>query len=98
MAERIEAGSVLVNDVLTNYAAVEAPFGGIKQSGYGRVHGANALRDLCDVRHVGIERFALPGADAGGFPYTEARHRFARRAMRALFTPGGIARKIASLF
>jgi acyl-CoA reductase-like NAD-dependent aldehyde dehydrogenase len=98
VAERIEAGSVVVNDVLSNYAAVEAPFGGIKQSGYGRVHGANALRDLCDVRHVNLERFALPVADAGGFPYTDGGYRFARRAMRALFTRGGVARKIASLF
>ncbi len=98
VAERIEAGSVVVNDVLSNYAAVEAPFGGIKQSGYGRVHGAHALRDLCDVRHVNVERFALPVADAGGFPYTEAGYRFARRAMRALLTRGGVARKIASLF
>jgi succinate-semialdehyde dehydrogenase/glutarate-semialdehyde dehydrogenase len=98
MANRIEAGSVVVNDVLSNYAAVEAPFGGIKQSGYGRVHGANALRDLCDVRHVNTERFTLPVADAGGFPYTESGYRFARRAMRALFTRGGVARKIASLF
>src|SRR5262249_31586128 len=30
IAERIEAGSVLVNDVLINHAICEAPFGGIK--------------------------------------------------------------------
>ena len=60
IAQRIEAGSVIVNDVLVNYAAAEAPFGGIKQSGFGRVHGDDALRDMCDARHVFSGR--VPGA------------------------------------
>jgi len=48
LAERVEAGSVLVNDVLSNGGTVEAPFGGVKQSGFGRAMG--------DVEDHGVGR------------------------------------------
>ena len=38
LAERIEAGTVMVNDVLNTYACPETPWGGVKQSGIGRTH------------------------------------------------------------
>jgi len=37
--------------VLVNYAAAEAPFGGVKQSGFGRVHGDDALRKFPELAH-----------------------------------------------
>src|SRR6202042_3438694 len=63
LARRVEAGSVLVNDVFINYAAPEAPFGGVKQSGFGRVHGDDALREMAEKRHVNSDRFAQPSRD-----------------------------------
>ena len=36
IARRIEAGSTCVNDCITNYAAQELPFGGVKESGHRR--------------------------------------------------------------
>src|ERR1019366_6503893 len=56
IAERIEAGSVVVNDVLSNYASIEPPFGGVKQSGFGRVHGIEGLREMCHRKHVSYDR------------------------------------------
>src|SRR3954452_101946 len=71
LAERIEAGSVVVNDVLLNYAAAETPFGGIKQSGYGRVHGDDALRDMTETKHVFSSRFMdASNGDPLWFPYS----------------------------
>ncbi|MFO0676432.1 MAG: aldehyde dehydrogenase family protein [Polyangiaceae bacterium] len=96
LAERIEAGSVVVNDVLVNHAAVEAPFFGIKQSGLGRTHGDAALRDMAEARHVNVERSlastlarALPLAapDAFGFPYSAGKLGVLRRAMELLYRP-----------
>ena len=98
LAQRIEAGSVVVNDVLVNYAAAEAPFGGIKQSGFGRVHGDDALRDMCDARHVFSGRVPEPSADPLWFPYTTKAYKWQLRAMRALFSRASIVKRIGKLF
>ena len=53
-SELMETGSVAVN---TSFVAVaEAPFGGIKQSGYGREGGSMAIKDYLNVKytHLGI--------------------------------------------
>jgi succinate-semialdehyde dehydrogenase/glutarate-semialdehyde dehydrogenase len=97
LAERIEAGSVLVNDVLSNYACAEAPFGGTKLSGFGRVHGDDALRAMADAQHVNIERFAMPVRDPMWFPYSGKSYRWSLRAMRALFAGGGVVQRIREL-
>ena len=87
-----------MNDVLSNYAAVEAPFGGTKQSGFGRVHGDDALRAMCEQRHVSVDRFASPSRDPIWYPYSAKGYRLMQRGSRALFGRGSIARRLARLF
>ena len=56
-AERIEAGMVGINEMLL--AAAEIPFGGIKESGYGREGGALGIKDYLEakfIRHKLIRR------------------------------------------
>jgi succinate-semialdehyde dehydrogenase/glutarate-semialdehyde dehydrogenase len=71
VAERLRAGTVITNDVIYTYMAAETPWGGLKSSGMGRVHGEEFLRELCEVRHLNEERWALPIPWA--HPYTAAR-------------------------
>jgi succinate-semialdehyde dehydrogenase/glutarate-semialdehyde dehydrogenase len=97
LAQRIEAGSVVVNDVLINYGAIEAPFGGVKQSGFGRVHGDDALRDMAEVRHVFTGRLPEPSAEPTWFPYSSKAYRWQMRIFRALFGRGGTIRRIREL-
>jgi acyl-CoA reductase-like NAD-dependent aldehyde dehydrogenase len=97
IAERIEAGSVVVNDVITNYACPEVPFGGVKQSGLGRVHGEDALRALCDVKHLSFDRIAAPSRDPLWFPYSDKGYRFALRALRALYSGGPVLARVREL-
>jgi acyl-CoA reductase-like NAD-dependent aldehyde dehydrogenase len=98
LAEQIDAGSVVVNDVLINHAITEAPFGGIKQSGFGRVHGEDALREMAETRHVNYDRFALPSNNPVGFPYTEKSYGLVMKGLRALFSGRGIVQRISALF
>jgi succinate-semialdehyde dehydrogenase/glutarate-semialdehyde dehydrogenase len=98
LAERIEAGSVVVNDIFINYAATEAPFGGIKQSGFGRIHGEDALRDMAEVRHINVDRFALPHNNPMAFPYTAKSYSALAKALRVLFSGRGIVQRISELF
>jgi succinate-semialdehyde dehydrogenase / glutarate-semialdehyde dehydrogenase len=49
-AERLESGMVGINEVLL--AAAEAPFGGIKESGYGREGGALGIKDYLEPKFI----------------------------------------------
>jgi aldehyde dehydrogenase (NAD+) len=51
VAEQLEAGQVYVN---TWSAGIEAPFGGYKQSGYGREKGVQALQHYTQVKSVTV--------------------------------------------
>jgi succinate-semialdehyde dehydrogenase/glutarate-semialdehyde dehydrogenase len=73
VAERVEAGTVMVNDVIGTYAAPETPWAGVKQSGLGRVHSDEGLRDLCQARHVNVEVLRLFERELWWFPYTRER-------------------------
>jgi succinate-semialdehyde dehydrogenase/glutarate-semialdehyde dehydrogenase len=54
-SELMETGTVAVNTPLV--AIAEAPFGGIKQTGYGREGGSMAIKDYLNVKytHLGIK-------------------------------------------
>lgn len=43
VAHRLEAASVLINDAISQFAMPMVPFGGVKGSGYGRIHGKEGL-------------------------------------------------------
>lgn len=84
IAEHIEAGTVMINDVLNTYACPETPWGGVKQSGIGRTHSIIGLRDLCETRHVNHDRVAL-GREVWWYPYKEGTFRALLRGARLLF-------------
>jgi acyl-CoA reductase-like NAD-dependent aldehyde dehydrogenase len=84
LAERIEAGTVMVNDVLNTYACPETPWGGVKQSGIGRTHSVIGLRDMCEIRHINHDRVAL-GREVWWYPYKEGTFRALLRGARLLF-------------
>ncbi len=84
LAERIEAGTVMVNDVLNTYACPETPWGGVKASGIGRTHSVIGLRDLCETRHVNYDRVAF-GREVWWYPYREGTFKALLRGARLLF-------------
>ncbi|HEY8073524.1 MAG TPA: aldehyde dehydrogenase family protein [Labilithrix sp.] len=97
IAKRIEAGSVVVNDVLINYAAAEAPFGGVKQSGFGRIHGDDALRDMAEQRHVMTSKIPDPPKEPLWFPYSSKAYAWQMKIIRALFSRGSIVDRLGRL-
>ncbi|MGE0550063.1 MAG: aldehyde dehydrogenase family protein [Kofleriaceae bacterium] len=84
LAERIEAGTVMVNDVLNTYGCPETPWGGVKQSGIGRTHSAQGLRDLCETRHVNYDRVAVP-REVWWYPYKQATFKALLQGAKLLF-------------
>jgi len=59
MARRIVAGTVMVNDTISCFGISEAPHGGVKASGIGRVHGRPGLDEMVRVKYLDVDR--LPG-------------------------------------
>lgn len=59
MAERIQAGTVMVNEVVYTHGIAQTPWGGVKDSGYGRTHGRMGLLELVSPRHIHINRVSF---------------------------------------
>ncbi|KDA43099.1 MULTISPECIES: aldehyde dehydrogenase family protein [unclassified Frankia] len=62
IASRLDAGMVSVNAVLAFAGMPALPFGGSGESGFGRVHGAEGLREFVRPRSVATLRMHVPGA------------------------------------
>ncbi|HEX8804408.1 MAG TPA: aldehyde dehydrogenase family protein [Acidimicrobiales bacterium] len=60
LAGALEAGNVCINDCIVSYAVAALPFGGVKESGIGRVHGVDGLRAFSNVKSLVSGRLALP--------------------------------------
>ncbi|CAN5674072.1 aldehyde dehydrogenase family protein [soil metagenome] len=60
IADRLEAGMVSINSVLTYASIPGLPWGGTGDSGFGRIHGPDGLREFARSRAITRERFAIP--------------------------------------
>jgi acyl-CoA reductase-like NAD-dependent aldehyde dehydrogenase len=83
VADRLMAGTVIVNDVLYTHGLPETPWGGIKTSGLGHVHGLRGLKDLSIQRHINSESLGLPAFWL--FPYTDRWLRRIKSILNWLF-------------
>jgi acyl-CoA reductase-like NAD-dependent aldehyde dehydrogenase len=82
IARRIEAGSVNVNDVVTNMAAMGVPMGGWKQSGIGYRHGEYGIKKYCRAESIVVTRFAGK-REPTWYPYTKGRRSLVDRVAKA---------------
>ena len=60
IAEKLECGVVTVNSVLGFAGIAALPFGGVGDSGFGRIHGADGLREFSSVKSLAVQKFNAP--------------------------------------
>lgn len=60
LADRLTAGMVSVNSVLTYASVPGLPWGGSGHSGFGRIHGPDGLREFARSRAVTSQLFDIP--------------------------------------
>ncbi len=70
IAAQLEAGSVLINDVMYTHGAAETPWFGIKESGIGVTHSKHGLREFVRMKHINWDLFPLQ-TNLWWFPYSE---------------------------
>lgn len=56
MAERMSGGTVNVNNVGYTFGLASTPWGGRKDSGFGRTHGDEGFSELLEPHHVHVDR------------------------------------------
>ena len=60
IAKRLNCGMVAINAAFSYAAVPTMPFGGVKDSGYGRIHGPEGLLEFTYAQTVVSTRFKLP--------------------------------------
>jgi len=73
IAGQLACGAVSINDVLVTAGIAELPHGGVRMSGYGRIHGYAGIADCVRTKGMVAERF--PGWRQGWwFGYSARTH------------------------
>jgi len=67
LAERIVSGMATINTVLAFGSIQTIPFGGVGESGFGRIHGDEGLKEFSRPHGVVEQRFAIPGMNLFSF-------------------------------
>lgn len=60
LARRLRSGMVAVNSVISFAAVPALPFGGVGESGFGRIHGADGLREFTRSQAVTRMKYRMP--------------------------------------
>jgi succinate-semialdehyde dehydrogenase/glutarate-semialdehyde dehydrogenase len=58
VARRLEAGTVMINDVVSCFGIAEGPHGGVKASGIGRTHGQLGLEEFVRTKFIDTDYLA----------------------------------------
>lgn len=60
IASQLQCGMVAINSTISFASVASVPFGGVKDSGYGRIHGPEGLLEFTYPRTVVRARFKMP--------------------------------------
>jgi acyl-CoA reductase-like NAD-dependent aldehyde dehydrogenase len=60
LARRMRSGMTSINSVITFASVPALPFGGVGDSGFGRIHGADGLKEFTRAKAITRQRVALP--------------------------------------
>ncbi|MDO9495881.1 MAG: aldehyde dehydrogenase family protein [Nocardioides sp.] len=88
IAERIRSGMTAINGMITFAAIPSLPFGGVGDSGFGRIHGPDGLREFTYPKAISRQRFK-PVLALTSFARTEKADQQLASIMAILHGRGG---------
>jgi len=87
LARRIRSGMTAVNSIISFASVAALPFGGVGDSGFGRIHGEDGLREFTRAKAIARQRYALPLV-IYSFTRTDKTNALLARTMRTLYGRG----------
>jgi len=90
VARSIKTGNVSINNVMLTEGNSALPFGGVKNSGFGRYKGEAGLHAFCNLKSVLIDKDSAK-IEANWFPYTKEKYRLFTSMTLNLFRGGLMA-------
>ena len=87
IASQLHTGMVAINSTISFAAVDSVPFGGVKDSGYGRIHGPEGLLEFTYPRTVVKTIFNIPIVFTS-FGRTKFADKFVKSAIKALHSKG----------
>jgi acyl-CoA reductase-like NAD-dependent aldehyde dehydrogenase len=94
LQRELQAGIVSINDHASSYGEPTAPWGGVKASGIGRIHGLLGLREMVQPKYVNLDRGR--GPELWWYPYDDLAP-VVSQAVPALYSTSFLRRVSAQL-
>jgi len=91
----LSAGVVSINDHVSSFVEPAAPWGGVKWSGFGRIHGLPGLREMVQAKYVSLDRGR--GPELWWYPYDAGLADLMSRTPAALYSASFFRRLGAQL-
>ena len=85
IADRMKAGGTTINSVLTFVGIPSLPFGGVGNSGFGRFHGDDGLREFTRPKATTSKMFSM-GKDMSTFPRDKDAYDIVSKVVRFKFS------------
>ncbi|MFW5787801.1 MAG: aldehyde dehydrogenase family protein [Halanaerobiales bacterium] len=96
IASRLETGNCYINDVVKNIGNPHLPFGGIKDSGYGKYHGEAGLKNFSHEKAVMVNKSRF-SREVNWFPYSHRKYQTVKYMIKSLFSGDSYLQKIKYL-
>lgn len=93
VAKQLQVGVWAINDVLKNAGHPGLPFGGVKNSGFGRYHGAEGLRNFT-YPVAGLTSRSRLSKEPNWFPYSDERFQQFKGYMDFVYGSGSLYQRI----
>ena len=95
VARSIESGNVSINNVLATQGNAALPFGGTKESGFGRYFGPHGLHSFSHIKSVVVD----PGSkiEPHWFPYSKEKYKLLSGFLDVLHGKSGLAKILGLL-
>jgi len=87
VSRALVCGGVSINNVMATEANPALPFGGMKNSGFGRYKGEHGLHAFCNIKSVLVDKDSAK-IEANWYPYTSEKYRLFTDLTVNLFSGG----------